>query len=79
MKEKLILILKGIIVGLGKIIPGVSGAMLAITLDIYDKCIEAISNFTKKIKENIYFLGYIGIGIILSVGLFSNVVIYLSD
>ena len=79
MKEKLVLILKGIIVGLGKIIPGVSGAMLAITLDIYDKCIETISNFTKKIKENIYFLGYIGIGIILSIGIFSNVVIYLLD
>lgn len=77
MKENLILVLKGIIVGLGKIIPGVSGAMLAITLDIYDKCIDAISNFTKQLKKNIYFLGYIGTGIVLSIGVFSNLVIYL--
>lgn len=79
MKENLMLVLKGIIVGLGKIIPGVSGAMLAITLDIYDKCIDAISNFTKQFKKNIYFLGYIGTGIVLSIGVFSNLVIYLLD
>ena len=79
MKEKFILIIKGFIVGVGKIIPGVSGAMLAITLGIYDKCIYAISNFTKNIKNNLNLLFFIGIGIILSVGLFSNMVIYLLD
>lgn len=77
MKEKIILIFKGIIVGLGKIIPGVSGAMLAITLGIYDKCISAISNFTKNLKDNMNLLFYIGIGLILSIGLFSNLVIFL--
>lgn len=76
MKEKIILIFKGIIVGLGKIIPGVSGAMLAITLGIYDKCISAISNFTKNLKDNIYLLFYICLGIVISVGLFSNIVRY---
>lgn len=77
MKEKIILIFKGIIVGLGKIIPGVSGAMLAITLGIYDKCVYAISNFTKSVKDNMNLLFYIGIGIILSIGIFSNLVIFL--
>ncbi len=77
MKEKIILIFKGIIVGLGKIIPGVSGAMLAITLGIYDKCVYAISNFTKNIKDNMNLLFYIGIGLVLSIGIFSNLVIFL--
>ena len=31
------LMLKGFIIGIGKIVPGVSGAMLAITLGVYDK------------------------------------------
>lgn len=79
MKENFILIIKGIIVGLGKIIPGVSGAMLAITLGIYDKCINAFSNFTKNMKYNINLLFFVGLGIIISVGIFSNVVIYLLD
>ena len=37
MKEFIILVLKGILIGIGKIIPGVSGAMIAITLGIYEK------------------------------------------
>ena len=53
MKEKIILILKGIIIGAGKIIPGVSGGMLAITLNVYDRGIKAISEFFKDIKNNI--------------------------
>lgn len=77
MKAKIILIFKGIVVGLGKIIPGVSGAMLAITLGIYDKCVYAISNFTKNLKDNMNLLFYVGIGLIISIGSFSNLVIFL--
>ena len=45
--------IKGFIVGIGKIIPGVSGAMLAISMGIYDKSIEYICNFknNKKCEE----------------------------
>lgn len=78
-KSKILLILKGFIVGIGKIIPGVSGAVLAISLGIYDKCIYAISNFKENIKENFFLLFYIGIGICISIGIFSNLVIYLLD
>jgi len=77
MKEKIQLILKGFIVGIGKIIPGVSGAMIAISLGIYDKCIYAISNFTKNVKNNFFLLFFIGIGICASIGIFSNLVIFL--
>lgn len=68
----MILIFKGFIIGIGKIIPGVSGAMLAITLGVYDKGIYAISNFFKSIKKNTIFLGLLAIGIILSIVIFSN-------
>ena len=43
--ESIKLLIEGFIIGIGKIIPGVSGAMLAITLGIYDKGINIISNF----------------------------------
>ena len=36
------LILKGFIVGIGKIIPGVSGSMLAYSLGIYEPLMEAV-------------------------------------
>ena len=38
-------LLKGFIIGIGKIIPGVSGSVLAITLGVYDKSVEYINNF----------------------------------
>ena len=37
--------IKGFIIGIGKIIPGVSGAMLATIMGIYDKAIFYICNF----------------------------------
>lgn len=67
MKNSLILIFKGIIIGIGQIIPGVSGGMLAITLGLYEKGIEIISNIFKNTKNNFHFLLMVGSGILLSV------------
>lgn len=65
---------KGFIVGIGKIIPGVSGAMLAISMGIYDKAIECICNIKNNKKESIKYLVPIGLGIILSIVFFSKVI-----
>ena len=61
------LILKGIIIGLGKIIPGVSGSMLAISMGIYQKMIDSINNFFDNIKTNFLFLFKIGLGVLISI------------
>ena len=76
MKETIILVIKGIIIGIGKIMPGVSGGMLAISLNVYDKSIEAISNFFKDIKSNLSFLSKLGLGIIIAIILFSKLINY---
>ena len=76
MKENVKLILKGFIIGLGKIIPGVSGAMLAITLGVYETGLKAVSNIFKEFKKYFKFLMLLGIGIVLSVVLGSKVVMY---
>ena len=68
------LILKGIIIGIGKIIPGVSGSMLAISLGIYEKLINSINSFLKNKKDNFKFLSKIAIGVIISIVLFSNII-----
>ncbi len=48
--------LKGFLVGLGAIVPGVSGGVLATVLGIYEPIMEALANFFKNIKKNIEFL-----------------------
>lgn len=79
MKDKILLILKGFVLGIANIIPGVSGGTLAITLGIYERLIEAISHFFKKFKENIIFVALLGSGILLSLALFSNVIGFCLD
>lgn len=69
--------IKGIIVGIFNIIPGLSGCALLVVFDLYEKCLEAISSFFKKPKENFIFLFPIGIGIILGTYLFSNIIFIL--
>lgn len=61
------LILKGFIIGLAKIIPGVSGSLVALNLGLYEKGIKAISTFFNNVKENILFLSKVGIGILLAI------------
>lgn len=64
------LFVKGFLIGLGKIIPGVSGSIMAISFGIYDKVLDIISNF--KIKKNIKFLFPLCLGFIISIVISSN-------
>lgn len=70
------LIFKGMIIGLAKIIPGVSGSLLAVSLGIYNLAIEAISHPFKNFKHNVFFLGNVGVGVLFSIILCSNIVSY---
>ena len=71
-----ILIIKGLIIGIGKVIPGVSGSVLAILLNVYEDAINAISNVYKYFIESILYLGFLGIGIIISIIFGSKVLLY---
>lgn len=75
--DSLVLFLKGLAVGLGKIIPGVSGSLIAVTLNIYEKSIEALHHLKDDFWRSVQFLFPIGLGVILSAMLFSKLIIYL--
>ncbi len=70
------LVLKGIIIGIGKIIPGVSGSLLAISMGLYPKMIDSINYFFDNKRDNFKFLFKIGIGVLISIVFFSNIIIY---
>lgn len=75
----MILLLKGIIIGIGKIIPGVSGSLLAIRLNVYERLIYSVNNLFKDFKNNSIFLIKLGIGIIISIIFGSKIIIHLLD
>lgn len=75
-KENVILGVKGFVMGIANIIPGVSGGTLALTLGIYERFIGAISHFFSNLKENIKFLLPIAIGLCLAILSMSRVIDY---
>ena len=52
----MLLFLKGIIIGIGKIIPGVSGALLAINFNVYERLLNSLTNFFDDWKNNLKFI-----------------------
>ena len=70
-------IIKGIFIGAGAIVPGVSSGVLCVVFGIYEKLLDAVLNFFKDIKQNIKFLFPIALGVGIGVLLFSNILNYL--
>ena len=61
------LILKGMVMGIANIIPGVSGGTMAVSMGIYDRFSHCLTHLFKEFKESMKFLIplFIGIGIAL--------------
>lgn len=79
MKNSLIIMLKGFIIGSSMSVPGVSGGTMAILLGIYDKLISSISNFLKDIKGNTIFLTKFCIGAGVGIGSLAFVIQWLLE
>ena len=60
-------LLKGIVMGIANIIPGVSGGTMAVSMGIYDRMIHCLTHLFKEFKESMKFLIpiFLGIGIAL--------------
>lgn len=74
--ENLLLIVKGFILGIANIIPGVSGGTLAMTMGIYEDIIKSISSILKTPKKSLKLLLYLGIGAALSILILSKLLNY---
>lgn len=66
--------LKGIVVGIGGIAPGLSGSVMLIILGLYEKAVNAIGTLFKNFKENLLFLIPLVLGFGVGALLFSKIV-----
>ena len=79
MKKNISLFIKGVVLGIAFIIPGVSGGTLAVLLGIYEELIEAVTNFYKSfanLKKYFMFLLPIGLGALTSLLLCAKLIEY---
>ena len=63
----------GFIIGMAGIIPGLSGAVIAVSLGIYPKIINSVVNIKRNFKKSFYFLIIFGTGVLLGMFLFGVV------
>ena len=60
-------VLKGMVIGIANIIPGVSGGTMMVAMGIYDKLIHCITHLFSEFKKSVSFLLWIGIGMVIAV------------
>ena len=60
-------VLKGMVIGIANVIPGVSGGTMMVAMGIYDKLIHCITHLFSELKKNILFLAPIAVGMALAV------------
>ena len=66
-------VLRGMVIGLANVIPGVSGGTMMVSMGIYDKLIYSINNLFKKFKEcfKILLPYLVGMGLAIVIGSFA--------
>ena len=72
-------VLKGMIIALGFILPGVSGGVLAAILGIYERMIRFLAHIKENFIENVLYFTPVAIGMVLGIAAFSYPVNLLLD
>lgn len=67
-------LIKGILVGIGAILPGLSGGVLSVIFGIYDPMIQFLSNIKHRFLENVRYFIPVGLGGVIGVVIFSKLV-----
>ena len=76
------LFLKGVVIGIANIIPGVSGGTMAVVLGIYDRLISAIGGFVTDAKQRVshfIFLVVVALGAVAGILLLAPAIEYSLD
>ena len=60
-------VLKGMVIGIANIIPGVSGGTMMVAMGIYDKLIHCITHLFSELKKNVLFLAPIAVGMVIAI------------
>lgn len=71
--------IKGILIGVALIVPGLSGSIFAIILGLYDKALEALATFRRNPKDTIKFLTPIAIGVVIGILGSAGIVVSLTE
>lgn len=69
--------IKGLLIGIGAVAPGLSGGTLAVIFGLYKRITDAIANIFKDFRKNVVFFFPVALGSGVGILAFSNVMRYL--
>ncbi len=72
-------VLKGMVIGIANIVPGVSGGTMMVAMGIYDKLIHCITHLFSEFKKSVLFLLPIAVGMLVAIGASSFGLTWLFD
>jgi len=70
---------KGAVIGMDFVLPGISGAALAVVFGLYEKIVTFIANIRKDFVKNILFFLPVGLGGLMGIYLVSHPISFLKD
>ena len=83
MKNKIIDVIlrffKGAAIGMDFVLPGVSGAALAVVFGLYERIVDFIANITKNFVKNVLFFIPVGAGGLIGIYLISHPISFLKE
>ena len=70
---------KGAAIGMDFVLPGISGAALAVVFGLYERIVSFIANITKDFFKNVLFFVPVGLGGLLGIYLISHPISFLKE
>ena len=77
MKDSVLAVFYGVIMGISNVVPGVSGGTMAIIFGFYDRLISVLTLNIQAIKDNFKFMALLAVGIVIGIVGFAKVMNYL--
>lgn len=71
--------LKGMVIGIANIVPGVSGGTMMVAMGIYDRLIHCITHLFSEFKKSVLFLMPIAVGMLVAIAASSFGLTYLFE
>ena len=70
--------IKGAIIGIALVIPGLSGSIFAVVVGLYDRLLNALNHFRANPRKNLRFLTPVGLGAIVGILLSTKAVLVIT-
>jgi putative membrane protein len=71
--------IKGAVIGMDFVLPGISGAALAVVFGLYERIVQFVAHITKDFVKNVLFFLPVGVGGVLGIYLVSHPMSFLLD